>query len=60
MSWLERRNGCFIASHHPLRETLIRRLGPDAKQRHEAMAQRYLEATQLIPYLWRPGVRPEQ
>jgi 5-methylcytosine-specific restriction endonuclease McrA len=58
MPWLERRNDYFIASHHPLRETLIKQLGPDAKQRHEALAQRYLEATRLIPYPWRPPVTP--
>ena len=29
MPWLERRAEHFIASHHPLRETLIGQLGPD-------------------------------
>ena len=52
MPWLERRGEFLIASHHPLRETLIRQLGPDPRQRHDTLARRHTEATRMIsPWL---------
>ena len=49
MPWLERRGEYLIASHHPLRETLISQLGPDHGSRHQTLARRHTEATEMIP-----------
>jgi 5-methylcytosine-specific restriction endonuclease McrA len=38
MPWLEQRGEYLIASHHPLRETLISQLGPDPAHRHQTLA----------------------
>src|ERR1035438_9387315 len=40
MPWLEQRGESLIASHHPLRETLISQLGPDPGFRHQTLARR--------------------
>lgn len=56
MPLLERRNEYFIASHHPLRETLIRQLGATPQQRHETLSRRYTEATRMLRP-WLPPVR---
>ena len=34
MPWLDQRGEDLIASHHPLRDTLISQLGPDPASRH--------------------------
>jgi 5-methylcytosine-specific restriction endonuclease McrA len=57
MPWLERRGEYFIASHHPLRETLIGQLGAGPQQRHETLARRHTQATQMIPP-WTPPITP--
>jgi len=55
MPWLERRGEHLIASHHPLRETLISQLGPDRSSRHQTLARRHIAATDMIPP-WTPPV----
>ena len=55
MPWLERRGEHLIASHHPLRETLISQLGPDKAARHQTLARRHTAATDMIPP-WTPPV----
>ena len=55
MPWLERRGEHLIASHHPLRETLISQLGPDRAARHQTLARRHTAATEMIPS-WTPPV----
>ena len=55
MPWLERRGEHLIASHHPLRETLISQLGPDRAARHQTLARRHTAATGMIPS-WTPPV----
>ena len=56
MPWLERRTEHLIASHHPLRETLITQLGPDYVSRHQTLVKRHRAATEMIPAPWRPPV----
>jgi hypothetical protein len=56
MPWLERRSEHLIASHHPLRETLITQLGPDYVSRHQTLVKRHRAATEMIPAAWRPPV----
>jgi 5-methylcytosine-specific restriction endonuclease McrA len=53
MPWLERRGEHLIASHHPMRETLISQLGPDRAARHQTLARRHTAATELLPP-WTP------
>ena len=53
MPWLEQRGEHLIASHHPLRETLISQLGPDPAHRHQTLARRHTAATEMIPP-WSP------
>jgi hypothetical protein len=55
MPWLEQRGEDFIASHHPLRETLISQLGPDRAGRHQRLARRHTPATEMIPP-WIPPI----
>jgi 5-methylcytosine-specific restriction endonuclease McrA len=55
MPWLERRGEYLIASHHPLRETLISQLGPDPASRQNTLARRHTTATGMIPP-WKPPV----
>ena len=54
MPWLEQRGEHLIASHHPLRETLISQLGPDPAHRHQTLARRHTAATEMIPP-WSPS-----
>jgi 5-methylcytosine-specific restriction endonuclease McrA len=54
MPWLERRGEYLIASHHPLRETLISQLGPDPASRHQTLARRHRAATELLLHSWTP------
>lgn len=54
MPWLEQRGEYLIASHHPLRETLISQLGPDHGSRHETLRRRHTAATEMIP----PWIQP--
>ena len=51
MPWLERRGEHLIASHHPLRETLISQLGPDSAARHQTLARRHTAATEHDPFM---------
>jgi hypothetical protein len=53
MPWLEQRGEHLIASHHPLRETLISQLGPDPAHRYQTLARRHTAATEMIPP-WSP------
>ncbi len=55
MPWLEQRGEHLIASHHPLRETLISQLGADRAARHQTLARRHTAATDMIPS-WTPPV----
>jgi 5-methylcytosine-specific restriction endonuclease McrA len=55
MPWLEQRGEYLIASHHPLRETLISHLGPDPAHRHQTLARRHTAATEMLPP-WSPTV----
>ncbi|MDC0245412.1 hypothetical protein OAK27_01950 [Acidimicrobiaceae bacterium] len=49
---LERRNNYLIASHHPLRETLIKQTGETEKNRHQFL-QNYLDvARKYQPAVW--------
>jgi len=54
MPWLERRGEHLIASHHPLRETLISQLGPDQGSRHQTLARRHTAAIEWIRSSWTP------
>ena len=53
MPWLDQRGEDLIASHHPLRDTLISQLGPDRGSRHQRLARRHTAATDMIPS-WTP------
>ena len=55
MPWVEMRTERFIASHHPLRETLLSQLGPTARQRLETLARRHTRATEIVPP-WTPPI----
>ena len=55
MPWLEQRGEHLIASHHPLRETLIGQLGPDRVSRNHTLVQRHTAATEMIRS-WTPPV----
>ena len=57
MPWLDQRGEHLIASHHPLRETLISQLGPDPARRHQTLARRHTAATEMIPPWSPPGAR---
>lgn len=54
MPWLERRNNHLIASHHPLRETLMAQTGETSWQRHATLRGAYAHATELLPAVWEP------
>jgi HNH endonuclease len=54
MPWLEQRGENLIASHHPLRETLISQLGPDPGTRHQTLARRHRAATEMMLHSWTP------
>jgi 5-methylcytosine-specific restriction endonuclease McrA len=54
MPRLQARNEHFIASHHPLRETLVRQLGATPGQRYDALHRRHGEAIRWIPSSWSP------
>jgi hypothetical protein len=56
MPWLDQRGEYLIASHHPLRETLISQLGPDRASRHETLRRRHTAATEMILSSWTPPV----
>jgi 5-methylcytosine-specific restriction endonuclease McrA len=53
MPWLDQRGEHLIASHHPLRETLISQLGPDTAHRHQTLRRRHTAATEMIQP-WKP------
>ena len=55
MPWLEQRGEYLIASHRPLRETLISQIGPDGANRHKTLARRHTAATETIPP-WIPPI----
>lgn len=56
MPWLEQRNDDLIASHHPLRETLLAQTGHTAEARHAMLRNTYQRATELLPQVWLPPV----
>ena len=56
MPWLEQRGEDLIASHHPLRETLISQLGPDRASRHQTLVRRHTAATEMMRPSWTPPV----
>jgi len=53
MPWLYQRGEHPIASHRPLRETLISQLGPDAARRHETLRRRHAAATEVLNSSWK-------
>lgn len=53
MPWLYQRCEHLIASHHPLRETLISQLGPDTTYRYQTLRRRHTAATEMIRS-WKP------
>jgi len=57
MPWLDQRGEHLIASHHPLRETLISQLGPDPAHRYQTLARRHTAATEMIPPRSPPDAR---
>ena len=59
MPWLEKRSEHLIASHHPLRETLIIQLGPDRVRRRQTLVRRHTAATETIPP-WKPPHKPTE
>ena len=52
------RQAAAITSHHPLRETLITQLGPDANRRHQALVRRHTAAIEMIRSTWKPSISP--
>jgi hypothetical protein len=56
MPWLEQRGEYLIASHHPLRETLISQLGPDPGSRHQTLVRRHTAATEIMIHSWIPPI----
>jgi hypothetical protein len=54
MDGLHQRGEHLIASHHPLRETLISQLGPDPAHRHETLRRRHTMAIEMIRSSWKP------
>ncbi len=57
MHWLDERGEHLIASHHPLRETMISQLGPDPAHRHETLRRRHAAAIERMRSSWTPPVR---
>lgn len=57
---LYRRNEFLIASHHPLRETLIRQTGATTEKRRLFLQTRYDDALALLIHVWEPEMRGEQ
>lgn len=53
MPWLETRTEHLIASHHPLRETLITQLGRNHADRLKTLARRHTAATEMTRP-WKP------
>jgi 5-methylcytosine-specific restriction endonuclease McrA len=56
MPWLDQRGEDLIASHHPLRDTLLSQLGPDPASRHQTLARRYAAAIEMMRSSWKPPV----
>lgn len=54
MPWLNERGESLIASHHPLRETLISQLGPDPGTRLQTLSRRYRAAMDIMRHSWTP------
>jgi hypothetical protein len=52
--WLEQRNNDLIASHHPLRETLLSQTGPTVEARRTMLRRVYQLATERLPKVWPP------
>ena len=56
MPWLDQRGEDVIASHHPLRDTLLSQLGPDPASRHQTLARRYAAAIEMMRSSWKPPI----
>ena len=56
MPCLEQRGEHLIASHHPLRETLISQLGPDPASRNHTLVRRHTAAIEMMRSSWTPPV----
>lgn len=54
---LHRRNEFLIASHHPLRETLIRQTGVDSLARRGFLNDRFRDAKEVLIHEWEPILR---
>lgn len=54
MSWLIKRNDDLIASHHPLRETLIAQTGPNPAVRRRTVLAAHAEAFERRQTAWAP------
>ena len=51
---LHRRNESLIASHHPLRETLMQQTGETVKSRESFLRSFYQDALKVILHRWQP------
>lgn len=51
---LNRRNNCYIESHHPLKETIINQTGKTIEKRQEFLQKYFNNACSLIPVQWSP------
>jgi 5-methylcytosine-specific restriction endonuclease McrA len=54
MPWLQQRNDDLIASHHPLRQTLMAQTGNTAAVRAATLRAAYRLATERLPATWTP------
>ena len=54
---LHSRNEFLIASHHPLRETLIRQTGKNEAERRSFLQSNYDQARDTLIHTWEPTVR---
>ena len=54
MPWLQQRNDDLIASHHPLRQTLMAQTGDTAAVRAATLRTAYRLATERLPATWTP------
>ena len=56
---LHARNGFFIDSHHPLRETLIQQTGASELERRRFLQEMYQRSKELLVQNWRPEFEHE-
>lgn len=56
---LHTRNGFYIKSHHPLRETLIRQMGASEPERRRLLQDIYRQSKELLVQNWKPEIENE-